>query len=103
MVYDQLRFIIIVNPSITPNGFSVTYTQNDTFSLNISVGGIPQPEVTWMKDNAEINSEVTRVTASSSGLQVNSAQYETAGRYRVQAANLADTVSETYNIFIRCK
>ena len=103
MVYDQLHFIIIADPSISPNGFSVTYTQNDTFSLNISVGGIPQPEVTWMKDNADINSEVTRVMASSSGLQVKSAQYETAGRYRVQAANLADTVSETYNIFIRCK
>ena len=81
----------------------MTYDQNDMFALNVSVGGVPQPEVTWLKDNAEINSEVTRVTATRSGLQVNNAQYETAGRYNIQASNFGSTVSEMYDIFIRCK
>ena len=94
---------MIVNSSITPRGSSMTYDQNDTFTLNISIGGVPQPEVIWLKDNAEINSEVTGVTATSSGLQVKNAQYETAGTYNIQASNLGGVASEMYDIFIRCK
>ena len=94
---------MIVNPSITPRGLTMVRDQNDTFALNITVGGVPKPEVTWLKDNAVFNSELTKATATASGLQVKNAQFETAGRYKVQASNLANTVTEMYDIFIRCK
>ena len=93
----------IVNPEITPSGFSMTRNQGDAFALSISVTGTPHPDVTWLKDGANFTSELTGVTANVSGLQVTNAQYRTAGSYRVQATNCADTDSETYNIFIRCK
>lgn len=88
---------------ITPIGFNVTHDQNDTFVLNVNVTGIPQPEVTWLKDNADFTTELTGVMVTTSGLQVTNAQYETAGRYHVLASNFADTKSQTYDIFIRCK
>ena len=95
--------LYLVNPEITPSGFSITSNQGDIFALNISVTGTPHPDVTWQKDGANFTSELTGVTVIMSGLQVTNAQYETAGRYRVQATNFADTNSQTYNIFIRCK
>lgn len=81
----------------------MTRNQNDTFTLNITVSGIPRPAVTWLKDNAEFTSELTGVTANSSGLHVRNAQYRTAGKYHVRATNCADTDVKTYDIFIRCK
>ena len=96
-------FVRIVNPEITPSGFSMTHNQGDAFALNISVIGTPYPNVTWLKDGANFTSELTNVTVTMSGLQVTNAQHGTAGRYRVKATNCADTDSETYDIFIRCK
>lgn len=94
---------ISVNPTINPSGYSLTYDENDTFKLNITITGIPKPDVTWLKDNANFITKLTGVMASFSGLQVTNAQYETAGRYSVQATNCADTDLQIYNIFIRCK
>lgn len=93
----------VVNPMITPHEFNVTHNQNDSFALNVSVTGLPQPDVIWLKDAADFTSETTGVTVTTSGLQITNAQYETAGRYHVQASNLADTLSRTYDIFIRYK
>ena len=81
----------------------MTRNQNETFTLNINVTGTPLPDVTWLKDSANFTSELTGVTVTMSGLQVTNAQYATAGRYRVQATNCANTDSQTYDIFIRCK
>ena len=81
----------------------MTRNQGDTFVLSINVTGTPHPDVTWLKDGANFTSELTGVTANASGLQVTDAQYKTAGRYLVQATNCADTDSESYDIFIRCK
>ena len=88
---------------IVPHTFTITHNQNDTFGLNISVAGIPQPDVSWLKDNANITSELTGVTVSTSGLQITNAQYRTAGRYSVRASNCAGTELQIYDIFIRCK
>ena len=93
----------VVKPLITPRGFTITRNQNDTFGLNISVTGIPQPDVTWLKDNANFTSELTGVTVSISGLQITNAQHRTAGRYSVQANNCASSELQVYDIFIRCK
>ena len=93
----------IVGPTITPHGFNIMRDQNDTFALNVNVTGIPQPDVTWLKDNTVFTSEETGVMVTTSGLQVTNAQYEAAGTYNIQATNCANTRSQTYNIFIKCK
>lgn len=93
----------VVKPSITPRGLTITRNQNDTFGLNISVTGIPQPDVIWLKDNANFTSELTGVTVSTSGLQITNAQYRTAGRYSIQATNCASSELQVYDIFIRCE
>ena len=88
---------------ITPRGFNITHNQNDSFVLNTNVTGVPRPDVIWLKDGADFTSKMTDVVVTASGLQVTNAQYETAGRYVLQASNLADTVSQTYDIFIKCE
>ena len=88
---------------ITPRGLNITHNQNDSFVLNTNVTGVPQPDVIWMKDGTDLPSDITGVMATASGLQITNAQYETAGRYVLQATNLADTLSRTYDIFIRCE
>ena len=93
----------IVEPVIAPRALTTTYNQNDTFGLNVSVTGIPEPDITWLKDNANFTSESTGVMVSTSGLQITNAQYRTAGRYSIQATNCAGTEIQIYNIFIRCK
>ena len=81
----------------------MTRNQNDTFRLNISVTGIPQPDVIWLKDSANFTSALTGATVSTSGLQITNAQSRTAGRYSVQATNCASSELQIYDIFIRCK
>jgi len=81
----------------------MTYEQNSTFALNVTVTGIPQPDVVWLKDNANFTAESTSVTVTNSSLIVTNAQHAAAGRYSIQATNCADTDLQFYDIFIKCK
>ena len=96
-------FSHIVDPEITPNDFSITHNESDTFAINVSVTGVPRPTVTWLKDGVNFTSELTGVTASRLGLQVTNASHRAAGRYRIRASNEANTDINFYNIFINCK
>ena len=82
-----------------PRGFTITRNQNETFALTTSITGIPQPNISWLKDDGNFTSGVT---VTSTGLQITNAQYGTAGRYSITATNCAGTKTQTYQVFITC-
>jgi len=90
----------LVKPVIMPSGFTITHNQNDTFTLNTSVTGIPQPDISWLKDDGNLMSVVTMTNV---GLRITNAQYRAAGRYSITASNCAGTKTQTYEVFIKCK
>ena len=101
----KIKYILshIVDPEITPNDFSITRNENDTFAINVSVTGVPRPIVTWLKDGINFTSERTGVIATRSGLQVTNASHRASGRYRILASNKANTAINFYNIFVNCE
>jgi len=87
---------------VTPSS-DLTFVQDETLSLNVYVTGVPQPDITWRKDNNNINFNDPRVTLNGTNLTVSDAQYTDAGVYIIRAENIADTTEMSYRVFIKCK
>ena len=68
----------------------------------VSVTGVPQPDVTWRKDNVILNDD-PRFTITGSNIQLSNAQRTDAGEYMVTAHNIADTEVEHYNVIVQCE
>ena len=66
------------------------------------MAGIPQPEVTWRKDNVILNDD-PRFTITGSNLRLSNAQRTDAGEYTITAQNIADTEVEHYNVVVQCE
>ena len=96
---------IIEAPSIsiiTPTG-DLTVTEGRTLQIKASVTGVPQPSITWQKDNVVIDEQDPRVMITGASLSLSNVGRADAGRYAITASNIVDTVEESYNVIIRCK
>ena len=81
---------------------AITIIQNETLEINVDVTGVPQPDVTWRKDN-EILDDDPRFTITGSNLRLSNAQPTDAGEYTITAQNIADTEVERYSVIIQCE
>ena len=70
--------------------------------INVSVTGIPKPDVTWRKDNVILNDD-PRFTITGSHLSLSNAQYTDTGEYTITAQNIVDTEVKRYNIIVQCE
>ena len=64
--------------------------------------GVPQPNVTWRKDNENLNDD-PRFTITGANLRLSNAQPSDAGEYRITAHNIADTEVERFNVIVQCE
>ena len=64
--------------------------------------GVPQPNVTWRKDNVNLNDD-PRFTITGANLSLSNVQPTGAGEYTITAQNIADTEVERYNVIIQCE
>ena len=64
--------------------------------------GVPQPNVTWRKDNVNLNDD-PRFTITGANLSLSNVQPTDAGEYTITAQNIADTEVERYNVIIQCE
>jgi len=78
------------------------FVQDSTLQINVNIGGVPFPNVTWSHNGVVIVSN-QRITTSNTGLTITNVQYTDAGLYRVTAQNCADTVKQEYNVRINCE
>ena len=76
--------------------------QNKTLEIIVSVAGVPQPDVTWSKDNVILNDD-PRFTITGSNLRLSNAQRTDAGEYSVTAQNFVDVEMEYYNVIVQCE
>ena len=92
---EALR-ITLVTPA------TVTIIQSETLEINVSVTGVPQPNVTWRKDN-EILDDDLRFTITGSNLRLLNVQPTDAGEYTITAQNIADTEVKRYTVIVQCE
>jgi len=94
--------VFIVSPEISliePTRSRVELDQNSTLLINVNITGVPQPEVRWQKDNADIS----RGVVTNTSLNISNVQRTDAGEYELSATNCADVDTKEYDVFIRCK
>ena len=99
----QNLFVCVEAPriaSLTPA--TVTIIQNETLEINVDVTGVPRPNVTWRKDNKNLNDDL-RFIITGANLILSNAQPIDAGEYTITAHNIADTEVEHYNIIVQCE
>ena len=95
-MYVEAPKIALVTPA------SVTIFENETLEINVDLTGVPQPDVTWRKDN-EILDDDPRFTITGSNLSLPNVQPTDAGEYTITAQNIADTEVERYNVIVQCE
>lgn len=69
----------------------------------MAIAGIPRPEVGWQKNDVDISPSFMVNGTNFTSLSISDVQQSDAGRYRLSAINCADSATEMYNVFIRCK
>ena len=100
-----LKFVCVEAPRITSfTPAIVTIIQNETLEIIVSVTGVPQPNVTWRKDNVILNDDPRfTITGRGSNLRLSNVQRTDAGEYSVTAQNIVDAEVEHYNIVVQCE
>ena len=78
-----------------------TFSEGDTLKISIIVTGIPEPTITWQRNNEDI--DYSRFMMAGANLSLANVQHTDAGVYTLTASNVADTVQESYNVIIQCK
>ena len=87
---------------ITPVDLPVV-TEGETLQINVLVTGVPQPSITWEKDDDVIDEQDPRVMITGANLSLSNVVRADAGIYKITATNIANTVKESYNVIIQCK
>ena len=95
-----------VAPAFTmPLGNKKT-TEGHPTQLDVRVSGIPEPEVSWIKDNRPIRTG-ERIRAEKKGdlysLKISEVDIEDEGTYTCQAANAAGTATSKADLSVECK
>ena len=81
---------------------SITIFENGTLEINVDLTGVPQPDVTWRKDNEILNDD-PRYTITGANLSLPNVQPTDAGEYTITAQNIVDTEVEHYDVIIQCE
>ena len=90
-------------PRITPDSVTwITLNQDEPLEINVSVTGVPQPNITWRRGSEVLNNN-PRFMIIGSNLSLPNAQYTDAGEYSITAQNIVDTAETRYNVIVRCK
>ena len=98
-------YIIIEGPRISllnPAG-ELSFREGGILQINVSVTGIPQPSITWIKYGEEIDVQDPRVMITNSSLRLSNVVRGDAGIYTISATNIVNTAQVTYSVIIQCK
>lgn len=73
---------------------------NRTATILCPATGIPDPVITWYKDNVEITGNTNRLTILANGrrLQIRNAQVSDTGRYSCRAKNVAGETKKYFDL-----
>lgn len=80
----------------------ITINQDEMLEINVSVTGVPQPNIIWKK-GSEVLDNNPRFTITGSNLSLPNAQHTDAGEYSITAQNIADTVRTSFDVIVRCE
>ena len=89
-------------PRIAAGSTMITLNQDEPLEINVSIIGVPQPNIIWRKGSEVLNNN-PRFTITGSNLSLLNAQYTDAGEYSITAQNIADTVRTSFDVIVRCK
>ena len=89
-------------PRITAGSTMITLNQDEPLEINVSITGVPQPNITWRKGSEILNNN-PRFMITGSNLSLPNAQYTDAGEYSITAQNIADTVRTDFDVIVQCK
>lgn len=78
--------VTFLAPSIVVPPKSIVMSETGTASFQCAVGGIPQPKVTWLKDNSDLHAD-QRVFLSPVGLVIKNVTSQDSGMYTCVGGN----------------
>ncbi|CAD6189828.1 unnamed protein product [Caenorhabditis auriculariae] len=92
-------------PTFVKELVSTEVKYNETATLSVSVKGVPEPTVQWLKDGAPVSVDGSHVISKSEGsgsysITINSARLEDSGKYSCKAVNTAGEATTQANFAV---
>ena len=81
-------------------GDSVTALTNTPISIECTVRGIPEPTITWMKDDQVLSVASGHVIYSNGTLVIEKTNLDDKGKYTCTAKNIEGEDSATSRVFV---